>query len=170
MSRHLVVSLAFLLLAANARAQSVATHADTPARGGPPLALALEAAQTAVSTCAAGGNKVTALVVDYHGSLIALLSGDGASYKTPEFAGYKAATVMKFKVASRVISDKADKDPALAAELKADPKIGAAHIGGLPIVIDGQVIGAIAVSGSAGGDKDEGCAQAGLDKIASRLH
>ena len=109
------------------------------------------------------------MVVDYHGAFISLLSGDGASYKTPDFAAYRAATVMKFKVASRVVSDRADHDPALVAELKADPKINAAHIGGLPIMARGEMIGAIAVSGAAGGENDEACAKAGLDQIASRV-
>jgi uncharacterized protein GlcG (DUF336 family) len=41
--------------------------------------------------------------------------------------------------------------------------------GGLPVVVDGDVIGAVAVSGSPGGDKDETCAKAGLDKAANLL-
>jgi uncharacterized protein GlcG (DUF336 family) len=44
--------------------------------------------------------------------------------------------------------------------------------GALPIMVGGEVIGAIGVSGAAGspiGHQDEVCAQAGLDKISSRL-
>ena len=41
--------------------------------------------------------------------------------------------------------------------------------GGLPIIVDGDTIGAVAVSGSPGGDKDEACAKAGLDKAADIL-
>jgi uncharacterized protein GlcG (DUF336 family) len=158
-----------LSVASVAHAQAVTERATTPPRGGPPLALALEAVQTAEAACHAKGYKVTALIVDVHGALIALLSGDGASYKTPDFAAYKAATVLKFKVASRVVSDRADHDPALVAELKADPKINAAHIGGLPIMSGSEMVGAIAVSGAPGGENDEACAQAGLDRIAARL-
>jgi len=33
--------------------------------------------------------------------------------------------------------------------------------------VDGDARGAVAVSGSPGGDKDEACARAGLDKAAS---
>ena len=165
-----VSAIATLSLASIAYAQAVTERATTPPRGGPPLALALEAVQTAEAACHARGYKVTALIVDNHGALVALLSGDGASYKTPEFAGYKAATVLKFRVASRVISDRADHDPALVAELQADPKINAAHIGGLPIMAGNEMIGAIAVSGAPGGENDEACAKTGLDKIASRLH
>jgi uncharacterized protein GlcG (DUF336 family) len=41
--------------------------------------------------------------------------------------------------------------------------------GGLPINIGEEVIGAVGVSGAPGGDKDEACAKAGLDKIADQL-
>jgi uncharacterized protein GlcG (DUF336 family) len=122
-----------------------------------------------VAACDAKAYKVSALMVDYHGSTIALLSADGASYKTADLAGAKAATVMKYKVASGEIQKRANTDQALVAELTADPKIGSAHQGGLPIMVAGQLIGAIAVSGATGGENDEACAQAGLDKIASRL-
>ena len=109
-------------------------------------------------------------MVEIHGSTVALLSGDGASYRTAELAGAKAATVMKYRVASGEIALRADKEPGLVAELKADPKIGAAHIGGIPVTIGGQFAGALAVSGAPGGEKDEACAMAGLAKIADRLH
>jgi uncharacterized protein GlcG (DUF336 family) len=41
--------------------------------------------------------------------------------------------------------------------------------GGVPIKVGEEVIGAIGVGGAPGGDKDEACAQAGIDKIKDRL-
>ena len=41
--------------------------------------------------------------------------------------------------------------------------------GALPIKVGDDVIGAVGVSGSPGGDKDEACAKAGLDKVADQL-
>ena len=42
--------------------------------------------------------------------------------------------------------------------------------GGLPIKVGDDVIGAVAVSGSPGGDKDEACcSKAGIDKIGNQL-
>jgi uncharacterized protein GlcG (DUF336 family) len=41
--------------------------------------------------------------------------------------------------------------------------------GGVPINVDKETVGAIAVSGAPGGDKDEACAQAGIAKISDRL-
>lgn len=53
-----------------------------PRARGPSLALAVEAAQTAIATCAANGYKVTALVVDADTVPVALLSSDGAPART----------------------------------------------------------------------------------------
>ena len=41
--------------------------------------------------------------------------------------------------------------------------------GGLPIKVGNDTIGAIAVAGAPGGDKDEACARAGLDKVKDQL-
>lgn len=171
MTKYAMMACVLAACATGALAQAVAPRpVPTPPRGDPPLALALEAVQTALAACEAKNYKASAMVVDYHGSIIALLSSDGASYKTPELAGAKAATTMKYKVASGKIQKRAIADAAFAAEIAADPKIGSAHQGALPIMVGGKLIGAIAVSGAAGGENDEACAQAGLDKIAARLH
>ena len=41
--------------------------------------------------------------------------------------------------------------------------------GALPIKVGDDVIGAIGVSGAPGGDKDEVCAKAAIDKVADQL-
>ena len=41
--------------------------------------------------------------------------------------------------------------------------------GALPIKIGNETIGAVGVSGAPGGDKDEACAKAGIDKVAADL-
>jgi uncharacterized protein GlcG (DUF336 family) len=41
--------------------------------------------------------------------------------------------------------------------------------GGLPIQVAGSTIGAVGVSGAPGGDKDEACAQHGIDLVQERL-
>jgi len=41
--------------------------------------------------------------------------------------------------------------------------------GAVAVRVDGEAIAAIGVGGSSGGDKDEGCAAAGLSRIADRL-
>ena len=63
-----------------------------------------------------------------------------------------------------------------ANAVKMNPTVGAIHLtnmvpaqGGLPIMVGDDVIGAVGVSGAPGGDKDEACAKAGLDKVAAEL-
>ena len=41
--------------------------------------------------------------------------------------------------------------------------------GGIPIIVDKDTIGAIAVSGGPNWDEDEACAKAGLAKVADKL-
>jgi uncharacterized protein GlcG (DUF336 family) len=41
--------------------------------------------------------------------------------------------------------------------------------GGLPIQVAGSTIGAVGVSGAPGGDRDEACAQRGIDVVQERL-
>jgi uncharacterized protein GlcG (DUF336 family) len=41
--------------------------------------------------------------------------------------------------------------------------------GGVPIKVGDATIGAVAVSGAPGGDKDAACAKAALDKVADKL-
>jgi uncharacterized protein GlcG (DUF336 family) len=60
--------------------------------------------------------------------------------------------------------------------LKQNPQMGAQFLtgfttarGALPIKVGEEVIGAAAVSGAPGGEKDEACVKAGIDKIAGQL-
>jgi uncharacterized protein GlcG (DUF336 family) len=171
MSKTLLVALAAVSLAGGAQAQAPAAPANPPpprARG-PAAALAVEAAQTAVATCLASTYKVTALVVDSAGVPVVMVAGDGAPERTQGVAASKVAAVIKYKMASGEVAAKAKTDPALDAAIKADPKIGTARQGALPIMVGGEMIGAMAASGAPGGEKDEACVKAGLDKIQSRL-
>ena len=42
-------------------------------------------------------------------------------------------------------------------------------MGGVPIKVDNQMIGAVSVSGAPGGDKDAACANYALEKVADKL-
>jgi uncharacterized protein GlcG (DUF336 family) len=60
--------------------------------------------------------------------------------------------------------------------VKDNPTTGAVHLtgiiaaqGALPIKAGDEVIGAVGVSGAPGGEKDEACSKAGIDKIADQL-
>jgi uncharacterized protein GlcG (DUF336 family) len=175
MIKTVVLAVAALAAAGAVQAQGLPPGAPggpplpPPRARGPAVALAVEAAQVAVATCLANGYKVTALVVDSGGVPVAMLVGDGAAARTLDIAPTKIAVVLKYKVASGVIADRVKTDAALAAEVKADPKIGTVRQGALPLMVGPDMIGAFAVSGAPGGDKDEVCVKAGLDRIAARL-
>ncbi len=86
--------------------------------------------------------------------------------RTQTIAKTKIAAVMKYKIPSGELAAKAKLDPKLDADIKADPAIGAARQGAVPIFVGGELIGAFAVSGAPGGDKDEACVKAAMDKVA----
>lgn len=140
-----------------------------PRAKGTAAALAVEAAQSALADCMSKTYKVAALAVDSAGVPVAMMSQDGAAARTQDIAKSKIATVMKYKVASGVIVERAKTDTALADALKADPAIGQARQGAVPIMVKGEMIGAMAVSGTPGGDKDEACVMTGLAKVQARL-
>jgi uncharacterized protein GlcG (DUF336 family) len=157
--RHLVMAAALLVLAVPAKAQLL-EHKDLS------LATALEIATTAAETCKAQGNRVSVTVVGREGQVIVQLRGDGASPHTIENSQRKAYTSRTFRIPSGEF----------AKRVHDNPTLGLVHLSGviaaqgaLPIAVGDDVIGAVGVSGSPGGDKDEVCAKAGLDKVADQL-
>jgi uncharacterized protein GlcG (DUF336 family) len=143
------------------------TPPPPPARG-PALDLALEAAQTAVATCTANGYKVGVTVVDSAGVAKVVLAADGASPRAVDSGVGKAFTAITFKTSSAAVAKRAEADKEFATRLTSDPK-QRARAGALPLIVAGEVIGAIGVGGAPGGEKDEACAAAGLDKVKDRL-
>jgi uncharacterized protein GlcG (DUF336 family) len=97
------------------------------------------------------------------------ISNDGAAAITQRIARSKAQAVLKYHMTSGEVAAKAKTDSALAAQIKADPLIETARQGAIPIMANGQMVGIFAVSGAPGGDKDEVCARAGLEKIQSQV-
>lgn len=158
------------MVAGAAAAQTPAAPAappPPPARG-PGAELALEAAQTAAATCLANGYKVSVSVTDSAGVLRVLYAQDGARGGAVDSATRKAVTTIAFKAPTSAVAAQAAADPALQAKIAADPKLFA-RAGALPLMVGGDMVGAIGVGGAPGGEKDEVCAQAGVDKIKDRL-
>lgn len=159
--RTIFVAALGLAVAASASAQAqLLTHKDLS------LATALTIATTAADTCKANGNRVSVTVVGREGQVIVFLRGDGSSPHTVENSRRKAYTARTFRIPSGEF----------AQRVKANPTTGLVFLhgiiaaqGALPIKVGDDVIGAVGVSGSPGGDKDEVCAKAGLDKVADQL-
>ncbi len=133
-----------------------------------PMALALEAAETAVNTCAANGYKVTVVILDAAGDTRLVLSGDGASSRTVSLATRKAFTAVTLNRPTIELAEAMKTDPLLGRRIEADPRM-ISWAGARPVTMGGQAAGAIAVSGAPGGDKDDACVAAGIAKIADRL-
>jgi uncharacterized protein GlcG (DUF336 family) len=171
MKTALILSAALAALATAAAAQAPAAPAGgppappPPRAKGPALAPSVQAAQAAVAACLANGYKVTALITDSAGDPVVLLSGDGVAVRTQAIAKSKVAAALKYRMSSGEVAARAKTDPKLDAEIKADPAIGTARQGAVLVMSGADILGAFAVSGAPGGDKDEACVKAGMDKV-----
>lgn len=133
-----------------------------------PVGLAVEAAQAAIAHCKAQGYNVTATVADRTGTPVVMIVGDGARYLTREVTRRKAYTAALWQMSTGDFS-KRFPTPTGFNPTVYDPQLASGQ-GGVPIKVGNETIGAIAAAGAPGGDKDEVCAQAGLDKIKDRLN
>jgi uncharacterized protein GlcG (DUF336 family) len=118
-----------------------------------------------MAACRTNGYKVTVLIVDAGNVQKAFLRDDGAANATVEVARMKANSVMAF---GRPSGPPANLPPGTPAPPPVLPGTINA-MGGVPIKVNDQLIGAVAVSGAPGGDKDAACANAGLAKVADKL-
>jgi uncharacterized protein GlcG (DUF336 family) len=156
------------IFAITAAAAMIATAADAQLLNHRDLSLAtaLTIATTAAETCKNNGYRVSVAVVGREGQIIVQLRGDDASPHTIENSYRKAYTSRTFRIPSGE----------LANRMKENPTLPFVHLnnviaaqGALPIKLGDEVIGAVGVSGSPGGEKDEVCAKAGIDKVADQL-
>lgn len=142
-----------------------------------PAELAVEAALTAVQACQKDGYNVTATVVNAEGGVQTVIRGDGATPHTLDNSLNKAFTVITLGPIVKL-----DSTEAIAKKMTPTPlPVGALPLaptplqgisfstGGIAIKAGDQLLGALGVSGSPGGNLDQACAIQGLDKIKSRL-
>jgi glc operon protein GlcG len=114
----------------------------------------------AVQLADANGWGSSIAVVDNAGRLLAFHRTDGAPIGTIDVAQGKAFTALKFRMPTQAVQDMVGKGgPAMLT-------LGemVAVVGGYPIVRNGEVIGAIGVSGGMAGE-DEIVAHAGLSAL-----
>jgi len=148
-------------LAAPAHAQAVRSEKNMS------LELAGQIAAAGVAACAANGYAVTATVVDRAGTVRAVMRADNAGPHTLGSSQQKAYTAVSAKNTTQAMMEGAQKNPA-AANLVYIPGyllLG----GGVPVKVGNEVIGAVGVGGAPGGNLDEQCAMAAIDKIKEQL-
>src|SRR6516162_1210352 len=159
-ARMLMTLAAVLALPSGAGAQ-VLTQKDVSAR------MAWTMIEAATAHCEKEGYSITVAVVDRVGRLRAYLQGDKASLANIELARRKAYTAVTFRRSSMDWAKRTAPPSDLLGQRSLTDVIPLG--GGIPIKVGEDTIGAIGVSGAPGQDKDEACAQAGLDRVADQL-
>lgn len=160
-----MIRVVLLVVLALGAAAAPALAADTLTVHRLPSALAGEAVLGAIANCP----TATAVVVDTDGVQQAALRGDTSAIYHLEAAFDKAYTAVGQGADTGTLLERqraGTLPPVLSRPLT--------HLivaqGGLVIKVGDEVIAAIGVSGGkGGGDADERCARAGLDRISDRL-
>jgi uncharacterized protein GlcG (DUF336 family) len=129
-------------------------------------AMAMTIAQVAIDTCKTNGYRVSVSIVGRAGELLLQVRGDNTGPHTMENSFRKAYTSRTFRGPSSDLVQRLKDNPNL-------PLIWLSNVvaaqGALPIKVGDDVLGAVGVSGAPGGEKDEVCAKAGIDKVADQL-
>lgn len=132
-------------------------------------ALTLEAAKlmaaAAEAAAAKNGWKVVIAVADDGGHALLVHRIDGTQSSSVPTAMGKARSAVAYKRPTRILEEMINKGRFSFLSAGGDP---VALQGGLPIEIDGQLVGGIGVSGVKASD-DEIVAQAGLDALRQAL-
>ncbi len=91
------------------------------------------------------GRGAAVAVVDAHGELVAFLRTDGCPFPSIKIATQKAFTAARDRQESRALGDTARKEDFPLTNFGEIGYVGWG--GGVPIEVDGEVIGAIGISG-----------------------
>ena len=150
-----VLALA-VLVPATASAQPLPNHYGAP--------IGIDAARKVAAAAIAEGKKngwtVAAAIVDPGGNLVYFERIDGTQNGSSVVAQEKARTAAAFKRPSKMFEDAVKAGNTQFLKLP-----GALPIdGGLPLVMDGKIVGAVGVSGAASA-QDAQCAKAGADLL-----
>jgi uncharacterized protein GlcG (DUF336 family) len=130
--------------------------------------LAVEAAQAAIAACKAQGYGVSVVVAGRDGLPKVVIVRDGPRGVGPEVARRKAYTAAMQRVSTGDFTKRVSTPGAFNPGMF-DKELSTGE-GGVPIKVGDDTIGGIAAAGAPGGDKDEACAVAGLNKIKDRLN
>jgi glc operon protein GlcG len=157
---HAVVGVSILTLSAlvplAAHAQALPNHYGAPIG----IEAARKAATAAIAEAKKNGWTMAAAIVDPGGTLVYFERIDGTQTGSSEVAQEKARTSAAFKRPSKAIEDAVASGKVNYLRLP-----GALPIeGGLPLVLDGKIVGAIGVSGGSS-QQDGVAAKAGADVL-----
>lgn len=132
-----------------------------------PIALAIEAAQTAVTACLPEHAGVVFLDATGSAKLYYLDDGTPGPLASPAYK--KANTALAFQLSSSAVGKLVVSDKSAADKLAQGGSNYLPWAGGLPIYAKGKLIGAIGIGGAKSSEDDERCALFAMSKIQSRL-
>jgi glc operon protein GlcG len=126
---------------------------------GAPISLqrAQAVAQAAVAEAARRGWQLNVAVVDSGANLVTFLRMDGAQLASIAISEHKARTAVKFRRPTKAFEDAIQKAD-FKYILTLDDIV--ASRGGIPLIEDGKIIGAIGCSGGTGSQDEAACAAA----------
>jgi len=153
----LLIVLSLACVQASAAAPLTVPHRDVSLDGASRL---LDAAMTA---CHAEGKVLAAAVVDRGGNLVALRRDDGVGPHNTIAAQRKAYTALSTRTATRLLAANARASAETANLNTVDTLLLLG--GGVPLMVDGELIGAIGIAGAGGPAADEACALAAIDNV-----
>ncbi|MCW3818213.1 heme-binding protein [Micromonospora sp. DR5-3] len=140
---------------------AVASKGDVVANPSLDIDAALSAAEATLKAAEKGGHRVTVVVLDRSGDVQVQLKGDGAGPQTAESATRKAFTAVSFGQPTSALSARVTGPGATLRDIPGTLFLA----GGVPVSVDGQVVGAIGVGGAPSGDLDEQYANAGANTL-----
>ena len=150
---------AAVILCGNARAQGLVTQRNLS------LGMAKTIAEATIAECKEKGFHTAAAVVDRAGQVLVILRDEQATASTAEMARRKAYTARVFR-STTLEFQKRTSDPAFAAQRDVADILALG--GGVPIIAGSEIIGGVGSSGSSQ-ETDDGCAKAGIAKVADQL-
>ena len=156
----LLVAPALLIMAVPASAQA-------PAAYGPAITLEQAKKITAGAEAEAKKNNwpVVIAIVDSGGNLVMLTRLDNAQWGSTEVAREKAHSAVAFRRPTKVFQDLIAQG---GANLRLLNLSGASMLeGGIPIVVDGKIVGGVGVSGVTS-QQDAQIGQAGIDALMTK--
>jgi len=129
--------------------------------------LARKMVEAAMAKARELGVRENVAILDDGGNLKAFSRMDGAPILSIEIAQNKAYTAL-FGVSTQDFFDFIQGDPSLLAGLPTLPRV-AAWGGGFPIKVNGEVVGAIGLSGAPTVQNDVDCAKAALALVSDAV-
>jgi glc operon protein GlcG len=146
---------------------ALSATSQVPTPYGPPVSVddAKKAAASALAEARKNNWKMAVAVVDPNGDLVYYEKMDNTQLGSSQISINKARSAARFKRPTKAFQD------ALAAGGAGLRVLGLEGVvpveGGIPIIVDGKIIGAIGVSGDSS-DHDAICAQAGANTLSGQ--